>query len=58
MHAHTHTNHTLLPLCKYVHQCNKMYFLQEMAAHASILAWRIPMVRRAWQATIHGAAQK
>ena len=25
----------------------------EMAAHSSILAWRIPMDRGAWQATVH-----
>ena len=28
-----------------------------MATHSSILAWRIPMYRRAWQATVHGAAK-
>ena len=26
---------------------------QSMATHSSILAWRIPMNRGAWQATIH-----
>ena len=25
-----------------------------MAAHSSTLAWRIPMGRGAWQATVHG----
>ena len=25
-----------------------------MATHSSILAWRIPIDREAWQATIHG----
>ena len=25
-----------------------------MATHSSILAWRIPMYRGAWQATVHG----
>ena len=25
-----------------------------MAKHSSILAWRIPMDRGAWQATVHG----
>ena len=25
-----------------------------MATHPSILAWRIPMDRGAWQATVHG----
>ena len=28
-----------------------------MAAHSSILAWRIPMDRRAWRATVHGVAK-
>ena len=27
-----------------------------MATHPSILAWRIPMNRGAWQATVHGVA--
>ena len=25
-----------------------------MATHSSIIAWRIPMDRGAWQATVHG----
>ena len=28
-----------------------------MATHSSILAWRIPMDREAWRATVHGAAE-
>ena len=28
-----------------------------MAIHSSILAWRIPMDRGAWRATVHGVAQ-
>ena len=28
-----------------------------MATHYSILAWRIPMDRGAWQTTIHGVAK-
>ena len=28
-----------------------------MAFHSSILAWRIPMDREAWQATAHGIAE-
>ena len=28
-----------------------------MATHSSILAWRIPMGRGAWQATLHGIAK-
>ena len=32
--------------------------LQEgMATHSSILAWRIPMDRGAWQATVPGVAK-
>ena len=27
---------------------------KEMATHSSILAWRIPMDRGAWWATVHG----
>ena len=29
---------------------------KEMATHSSILAWRIPMDRGVWQATVHAAA--
>ena len=28
-----------------------------MATHSSILAWRIPMDRGAWQITVYGAAK-
>ena len=28
-----------------------------MATHSSILAWRIPMDRGAWQATVNGIAK-
>ena len=28
-----------------------------MATHCSILGWKIPMDRGAWQATIHGATK-
>ena len=30
---------------------------KEMATHSSILAWRIPMNRGAWQNTVHGVAK-
>ena len=30
---------------------------KEMAAHSSILAWRTPMDRRAWQATVHAVVR-
>jgi len=28
-----------------------------MATHSSVLAWRIPMDRGAWQATVHGGKE-
>ena len=28
-----------------------------MATHSSVLAWRIPTDRGAWQATVHGVAK-
>ena len=28
-----------------------------LASHSSILAWRIPMDRGAWQAAVHGVAK-
>ena len=30
---------------------------EEMATHSSIFAWRIPMDRGAWWATVHGVAR-
>ena len=30
---------------------------EEMATHSSILAWRIPMNRGAWGATVHGVTE-
>ena len=30
---------------------------KEMATHPSILTWRIPVDRGAWQATVHGVAR-
>ena len=30
---------------------------KEIATHTSILAWRTPMDRRAWQATVHAVAR-
>ena len=35
----------------------KMPLEEEMTAHSSILAWRIPMNRGAWQATVHRVAK-
>ena len=29
-----------------------------MATHSNILAWRIPVDRGAWQATVHGVAKE
>ena len=30
---------------------------EDMTTHSSILAWRIPMDRGAWQAMVHGVAK-
>ena len=30
---------------------------KETAAHSSVLAWKNPMDRGAWQATVHGVAR-
>ena len=30
---------------------------EDMAIHSIIFAWRIPMVRGAWQAPVHGVAK-
>ena len=30
---------------------------EDVATHSSILAWRIPMARGAWQATVHRVAK-
>ena len=30
---------------------------EDMAIHSSILAWRIPTDRGAWQTTVHGVAK-
>ena len=32
----------------------KDHLEEDMATHSSILAWRIPMDRGAWRATVHG----
>ena len=34
-----------------------LYLEKEMETHFSILTWRIPMDRGAWQATVHGVAR-
>ena len=30
---------------------------ESMATHSSILAWRVPMDRGAWRASVHGVAK-
>ena len=30
---------------------------KEMATHSRVLAWKTPMNRGAWQATVHGVAR-
>ena len=42
----------MLYICIYT-----LFMEKEMATHSSILAWRIPMDRGAWQATVHGVAR-
>ena len=43
----------------WVHSLNWEDPLEEgMATHSSILAWRIPVDRGAWQATVHGVAKE
>ena len=40
----------------WVQSLGQEYRLEKgMPTHSSILAWRIPMDRRAWRATVHGA---
>ena len=31
---------------------------ERMATHSSILSWRTPMDKRAWQATVHSVAKR
>ena len=38
-------------------RCCEDLLEESMATHSSILAWRIPMDRGAWGATIHGIAK-
>ena len=37
--------------------CNAGDLKEGMATQSSILAWRIPMDRGAWQATVHGVTE-
>ena len=37
--------------------CQEDPLEKKMTTHSSILAWRIPMDRGAWQATVHGVAK-
>ena len=37
--------------------CQYGFLKKEMTIHSSILAWRIPMDRGAWQATVHWATK-
>ena len=38
-------------------KCKTKALEEGMAIHRSILAWRIPMDRGAWRATVHGVAK-
>ena len=37
--------------------CREDPLEEEITTRSSILAWRIPMDRGAWQATVHGVAE-
>ena len=42
----------------WVHSLGQEYPLEEgVETHSSILAWRIPMDREAWWATVHGVTE-
>ena len=69
-HTHTHTHtHILFLVAQTVKSLPAMREtwvrslgwedpLEEgMATHSSILAWRIPMERGVWQATVHGVTK-
>ena len=69
-HTHTHTHtHILFLVARTVKSLPAMQEtcvrslgwedpLEEgMATHSSILAWRIPMERGVWQATVHGVTK-
>ena len=43
--------------CGFSPQVGKIPLEQKTANHSSILAWRIPMDRGAWVATVHGVAK-
>ena len=36
----------------------KDHLEEDMAIHSSILAWKIPMDRKAWRATAHGVTKR
>ena len=65
-HTHTHGASLVAQLVKNLPAMQETWVqsmgwedpLEEgMATHASILAWRIPMDRGAWWATVHGVAK-
>ena len=37
--------------------CQEDPLEKKMTTHFSVLAWRIPMDRGAWQATVHGVVE-
>ena len=43
--------------CRFSPWVRKIPLEKGMATHFSILAWRIPMDRGAWRATVHGVAK-
>ena len=46
---HTHTHTYIERIIIYI-----LFNEEGMATHSSILAWRVPMDRRTWQAIVHG----
>ena len=44
-------------VCIYVCVCDVYETEEGMATYSRILAWRIPVDRGAWQATVHGVAK-
>ena len=44
-------------ICFYPHSLFCKSQEKEMATHSTIFAWRIPMDRGAWQATVHGVTK-
>ena len=53
------TEHTvsLLAILQKQYRHFKSFLEKGMASHSNILAWRTPMDRGAWRATVHGVTE-